>query len=464
MMGFIATRGGFAALLMASALWLVSPPSQAQAVALDLRAAHERLQDRNERLAAARQGIDRAEFQRQAADAARLPVVEIDGSLTRLNDPLAIDLTSVRQRVNQVFPGDLPPGLIPSGIPVQDQTFTNLAVQAVQPIYLGGRIDAGRSAARAGVAAELAVVDRLQGDLMVELVQRYFGQVVASEALAVRQQSVDSLRQLAFNARRLEEEGEISRAERLRADVALIEAEGELSTAREQLNLAGAALATLLASERAITTVTPIPGPPRRYESADWRARAVQNNPAVLELNARLDQAGAAVSAERGALKPSLVLVGRRELYTNDLTLIEPEWAISLRASWRFFDGGLRQSRASAAEARVMELEWLRSSLERQIGLLVDQQIQAQHTALERHVTFSAAAELAEESVRVQRRAFEEGFATSLEVIEAELARSRVALAGVLARYEAWVATAALHAAAGEPTALIDRIEETPRD
>ncbi len=460
---------------MASAAWVARfvlvltffaavEPIEAQELSLDFRAAHERLLDRNERLAAARQGIDRAQFQQQAADAARLPVVEIDGSLTRLNDPLEIDLTSVRQRVNQVFPGDLPPGLIPSGIPVQDQTFANLAVQAVQPIYLGGRIDAGRSAARAGVAAELAVVDRLQGDLMVELVQRYFGQVVAGEALAVRQQSVDSLRQLAFNARRLEEEGEISRAERLRADVALIEAEGELASAREQLNLARAALATLLASEQTVTTMTAIPGPPPRYDSGDWRARSVENNPAVLELDARLTQAGAAARAEKGMLKPSLVLVGRRELYTNDLTLIEPDWAVSLRASWRFFDGGARRSRASAAEARVMELEWRRSALERQIGLLVDQQIEAQHAALERHVTFSAAAELADESLRVQRRAFEEGFATSLEVIEADLARSRVALARVLARYEAWVATAALHAAAGAPMALIDRIEEMPND
>ncbi|MGY6630571.1 MAG: TolC family protein [Wenzhouxiangella sp.] len=441
-----------------------SVPVKAQVAALDFRSAFERLETHNERLAAAQEGIERARFQQQAADAARFPVLEIDGSVTRLNAPLEIDLSGVTQRVNQVFPGELPPGLIPAGIPVQDRTFGNLAVQAVQPLYLGGRIDAGRSAARAGVAAETAMVERLQGDLMVELVQRYFGQLVAAEALAVRQQSVDSLRQLAFNAGRLEEEGEISRAERLRADVALIEAEGELATAREQLNLARAALATLLASEQVINPISPIPSPPPRFESADWRLRAVQNNPAVLELDARLDQAGAAARAESGALKPSLVLVGRRELYTDDLTLIEPDWAISLRASWRFFDGGARRSRASAAEARVLELEWLRSSLERQIGLLVDQQIEAQHAALERHVTFSAAAELADESLRVQRRAFEEGFATSLEVIEADLARSRVALARVLARYEAWVATAALHAAAGVPTALIDRIEEFAHD
>lgn len=451
---------------LAAALCLVNAPqtASAQSVALDFRSAFEQLEARNERLAAAQEAISRAEFQQQAADATRLPTLEIEGSATRLNAPLEIDLSAVNQRVNQVFPGELPPGLIPSGIPIQDRNFQNLAVQAVQPLYLGGRIEAGRSAARAGVAAETAVVERLQGDLLVELVQRYFGQVVAAEALAVRQQSVDSLRQLAFNARRLEEEGEISRAERLRADVALIEAEGELATARERLNLARAALSTLLASDRAIDTVSPIPALPARSEAADWRVQAINNNPAVAELNARLQQANAAARAEQGTLKPSLVLVGRRELYTNDLTLIEPDWAISLRASWRFFDGGARRSRASAAQARALELEWLKGSLERQIGLLVDQQIETQHSALERHATFSAAAELADESLRVQRRAFEEGFATSLEVIEADLARARVALARVLARYEAWVATAALHAAAGVPAALIDRIEEMSHD
>lgn len=444
-------------------LFTVADIVTAQTAALDLRSAYRLLEERNEQLAAARERISQAEFQQRAADASRLPVLEIEGSRTRLDSPLEIDLTRVTNVIGGVLPGSLP-GLIPSGIPIQDRNFGNLAIQAVQPLYLGGRIAAGRAAARAGVEAENAVLDRLQADLVVELVQRYFGQVVAADAVAVRQQSVDSLRQLAFNARRLEEEGEISRTERLRSDVALLEAEGELAKAKEELNLARAALAALLAYDEDVDTGSRIPDPPRRVEAAEWQAQAMDNNAAVMELAARLEQAEAGARAERGSLKPSVMLVGRRELYTQDLTLLEPEWAVSLRASWRFFDGGARQSRVSAAQAQVRELELTRRSAQRQIGLLVLQQIEAQHAALDRYASFSAAVDLAEDSLRAQRRAFEEGFATSLEVIDADLARSRVSLARLMASYEAWLATAALYAAAGSAEGVIDYIEEMSDD
>lgn len=454
----------FSALAMLAVAALLPAAVFGQVTPLDFRAAYERLDAQNEQLAAVRMVVDQAQSRQREADAARLPSIEIAGGVTRLDSDLEFDLSGVRRRIDDTLGITLPPDLLPRGLPIQDRSFGNLALQAVQPVYLGGRINAGREAARAGVAADTAVVERTHADLMVELVKRYFGQAVAADALAVRQQSVESLRQLAFNAERLEQEGEISRADRLRADVALIEAEGELATARERLALAQKALTTLLSERRVVETLTPIPAVPAPSDATEWRRLAVESNPSLIELGARLDQAEAALRAERGSLRPEVLLLGRRELYTDDLSVIEPDWAVSLVASWRFFDGGLRRARVSVAEARITEVEFLQHSLRRQVELLVDQQVETQHTALERHRTFRAAGELADESVRVQRRAFEEGFATSLEVIEAELARARVALGELLARYEAWVATATIYAASGQVAALIERIEESHHD
>jgi len=67
---------------------------------------------------------------------------------------------------------------------------------------------------------------------------------------------------------------------------------------------------------------------------------------------------------------------------------------------------------------------------------------------------------LADESLRAQQRAFEEGFATSMDVIEAELARSRAALGELGARRDAWVAAATLYTAANRGEQLVDLIEQ----
>src|SRR5690606_371135 len=107
-------------------LFTVADIVTAQTAALDLRSAYRLLEERNEQLAAARERISQAEFQQRAADASRLPVLEIEGSRTRLDSPLEIDLTRVTNVIGGVLPGSLP-GLIPAGIPIQDRNFGNLA-------------------------------------------------------------------------------------------------------------------------------------------------------------------------------------------------------------------------------------------------------------------------------------------------------------------------------------------------
>lgn len=430
---------------------------------LDFRSAFEQLLATNEQLLAARSALDQARAEQTEADARRWPTVELAGRYTHLDAPIEANLGPIEARLNRGLGQvgiTVPPGLIPSGFRIQDRDFFNLSLQIVQPIYLGGRVEAGRMAAQYGLQAGEAELARQREALTVTLVERFFGQLLAAENLALRERSVDNLRQHDFNARRLEAEGQIARVERLRASVALAEAEGELVVAREQLELAQAALAALLASDQHLTIRGRIPPPPAAVDRAAWQAAARENNPALIEAGQRLLQARAGVQAARGDLLPAVALFGIREIYTDDLTLLEPEWALGLQASWTLFDGGQRRARTSRAEALVDEISWRRASGERDIALLVNQQVDRLNSALSRQRTFAATAELAEEALLAQQRAFEEGLGTSLEVIEAELARSRVALGERAARLEAWVAIATLHAAAGQTDQLVNRLSE----
>jgi len=333
-------------------------------------------------------------------------------------------------------------------------------LRAVQPVYLGGRIQAGRDAARFGLEASLAAVDRQSAELEVALVDRFFGQALALEALELRKSSAESLRRHEFNARRMESEGQIARVERLRASVALAEAESELLVAREQLELSRAALAALLASDHPVTTATPIPAPPPSLDRDAWKAAAKDANPALREAGQRLEQARAGARAARGESLPIVSLFGMRELYTQDLTLIDPEWVVGVQASWTLFDGGQRRARTARAEARASEVDWRLAAGRRDLALLIDQQIDRLNGALARQRTLAATSELADESLRAQQRAFEEGFATSMDVIEAELARSRAALGELGARRDAWVAAATLYTAANRGEQLVDLIEQ----
>ena len=434
---------------------------------LDFRGALQHLVTVNETLQASRATVEQRRAERAEADARRLPSVELKSRYSHLNAPLEADIG----RVGDALIGgirqagvDFPPFTLPRHYRIQDRDFVNVSLQAVQPVYLGGRIQAGREAARFGLEASKAEMDRHGAELEVALVERYFGQALARESLEVYKRSTESLRLHESNARRLEAEGQIARVERLRASVALAEAENELLVAREQLELSRAALAALLASDHPVTTATPIPAPPPSVDRDAWKAAAEVANPGLRQAAQTLQQARAGARATRGEFLPVVSLFGARELYTEDLTLVDPEWVVGIQANWTLFDGGQRRARMALAEARVSEVDRRLAAGRRDVALLVDQQVDRLNGALARQRTLAATSELTAESLRAQQRAFEEGFATSMDVIDAELARSRVALGELAARRDAWVATAALHAAAGRGEQLVDLIEQRAHD
>jgi len=414
-----------------------------------------RLESNSHVLEAARFELSQARAELDQARGRRLPTVNLEGRATRLDSPLDVGLSDLAPTLG----GLLPPGLGPIRYEIQSEQFYKLAVQARMPLYTGGRIGAGIAAGEAGAEASEAALAATRGQLHELLVQRYFGLVLAEQAVAVRAATVAGLSRHVADATRLEEEGLIARAERLRANVALAEAERELASARERGVLAGAALAALLGVADAPRPSSPIPPPPESPALPGLIDQAQRANPTLAEVRSRQAQADAAVRAERGSFLPTLGAFGRRELYTGDLTLLDPDWAVGLVAEWTLFDGFQRRARVDQAAARSDRLAALRADAERQIELLVRQRHEQLVTARARLDSFSATRELAEESLRVQQRAFEEGLASSLDVIDAELALSRVRLGELEARLQAWSALAGLYAASGQSALLPERIE-----
>ena len=438
---------------------LVFLTTTARADTLSFSRAVERLETDNEALQAARWELNAAEAEVDEARGKRWPEVGLGGRATRMDSSLDLDITPLKA----AFGGRLPAS-VPDRIEIQSRQFYNLSLNATLPLYTAGRITAGIDAAKAGSQAAAAVVLTRSGQLYETLVQRYFGQVLATEAMRVRQRTVNSFERHLQDTLRLEKEGLIARAERLRSDVALAEALRDLETARAQLSLARNGLAALLAGEHPFELTTPIPPVPEPPDLQVMTALARDNNPVLAELRSRLEQAEAGVQAARGTYLPTVAAFGRRELYTQDLTLQDPEWAVGVAANWTLFDGFQRSSIVGQRKAGAARIKALLADGTHQIQLLVQQRHQALLTAKARLTSFQATSELAEESLRAQKRGFEEGLASSLDVIDAELALSRVNLGELDARLEAWVALAGLYTAIGSSRQLTVLADPLPSD
>ena len=335
---------------------------------------------------------------------------------------------------------------------VQDDLFFNARVTVVWPIFTGFKIYSAYDAAKENVNARKAEFDMAQNAILMDVATKYFMLRLAEELTVLRETTMKNLEGHLERSRKLEEGGQISKAERLRAEVALAEAQNALEDAQRDQSLARMALASLLHTDTSITATTPVEAPELDRSLEDFKQMAREKHPGLRQLRTERKRSHDAVNAARADWYPTVALFGYRELYTKDLTLLEPEWAVGAKALWDipFLGGGESRAKVSSAKAMERSLASKEEQTLDNINLLVEKRWREMGHAKSRLTSLVKTRELADEALRSQTRAYEAGLATGLDVVDAELSLSRLQVADLKAHYDAVLAWLGLLEAAGE--------------
>jgi outer membrane protein TolC len=164
------------------------------------------------------------------------------------------------------------------------------------------------------------------------------------------------------------------------------------------------------------------------------------------------DRAGENLKAARSERYPTVYLFGTRELYENDLTVLDPAWSIGAGVNVTLFDGGARAGKIAAARNIENQAELMQRKLARDLETLVSSRYQEMMKASEQYDSLQSSVDLAKENIRARNRSFEEGLATSLDVVDAQLSLSETRVERLLAAYNFDVALARLLEACGRGT------------
>jgi outer membrane protein TolC len=338
------------------------------------------------------------------------------------------------------------------GMKVQDDVFFNARVTVVWPIFTGLKIYSAYDAAKENVNARKAEFDMAQNAVLMDVATKYFTLRLAEELTVMRETTMKNLEGHLERSKKLEEGGQISKAERLRAEVALAEAQNAYEDALRDQSLARMALASLLRTDTSITATTPVEAPELIRSMEEFKQLAREKHPGLRQLRTERKRSHDAVSAARADWFPTIALFGYRELYTKDLTILEPEWAVGAKAQWDLPFLGGAESRAKVSSAKAMERSL--ASKEEQtldnINLLVEKRWRELEHAKGRLASLEKTRELADEALRSQTRAYEAGLATGLDVVDAELALARLQVGDLKAHFDAVVAWLGLLEASGD--------------
>ncbi|MBO7105419.1 MAG: TolC family protein [Fibrobacter sp.] len=471
----------------------------AVAAPLSLQDALNMAKSGNSQIKAEKAKVEMAESGKNEARSRFMPTVTLSAGVTKINDPININLNEIRSGIISVhgaeayqeyyktgydaayqratgagMPEDMAipiskgvgdsvgmlakmktESALDSALPdfkkkVQDDVFFNARLSVVWPIFTGLKIYSAYDAAKENVNARKAEFDMAQNAILMDVATRYFSLRLAEELTLLRETTKRNLEGHLERSKKLEEGGQISKAERLRAEVALAEAQNALEDAMRDQTLARLALASLLHTDTSITATTPVESPEEYRSIEELKAMAREKHPGLRQLRTERKRSKAAVSAARADYFPTVALFGYKELYTKDLTMLEPEWAVGAKAQWDLFKGGETHSKVSSAKALDRSLASMEEQTLDNINLLVEKRWREMEHAKSRLVSLQKTRELADEALRSQNKAYEAGLATGLDVVDAELALSRLQVADLKAHYDAVIAWLGLLESCGE--------------
>jgi len=388
---------------------------------------------RHETLQAAASDVNRAGAERNAARSLKQPRLDLEVRQTFLDDAIDIGVDPIPVRFR-----------------VQDAQFTEGQVTLSWPVYTGGRVRAANRAADEKVVEMDAELRRTRHSLITELARRYFGLRLAEAAERVARLKAEDLAAHERRAKRLMEEGIIAKVEWLSARVAATQAAAEAESASADVRVAREGFLNMLNRDRnPVMPVTPLFLPEVLPDQDSFLERINDSHPVIAMIAAKQRQARAGVEAERGQRRPTIYLFGMHELIPEDLTLLDPLWAAGIGIRHNLFDGGMSRHREAAAKHLEEKAILTRKRVERDLKTLAVKNWEEIQKALHDSQAMAELEELAGENLRVRTRAFEEGLATSLEVVDAAVSLQRARLGRIKAAHDADLGLFRLLEAAG---------------
>ncbi|MBR9984989.1 MAG: TolC family protein, partial [Desulfosarcina sp.] len=164
-------RGLIPEIILGIVLVLANPAISAQAADLPFDAALKAMLSANESIKAAYSETERSEYDAKVAQGLYFPKITLSGRVTRLDDPIYLDLNPIRDVILALHP-TVPAVAVPSfKEPIQDDTFMKSQLNIIWPVFTGGRITAANAAAEAGTREANAKLRRTTETLTSALVR-----------------------------------------------------------------------------------------------------------------------------------------------------------------------------------------------------------------------------------------------------------------------------------------------------
>jgi len=457
-----------------------------QALRLSLKAAVDSALNNNSKIQQYKQVVLQKQFLNKAAVGNFFPSIDVLGGYTYFSQNPEINMSQVKGSVDDLFGkygvviaqeldlsqedqhiiydkivGGL--GKLPAyNIVVDQQNYPNLNVTALQPIFLGGKVIAGKRFAEA--EEEYASIDlrQVSNEIIKETIERYFGVVLLNEVIITRKQVVAGMEKHEKQARKAIEVGVIPSHELLRAQVAVANAQRDLWDDENKLDLAKMALKTSLGLGQDFAVVA--------TDSLRYRITAI--NLTDLQLQARdkqpifgmIEQQKLMVDQQHALdvseFMPQVAAWGEYGFFREEYAVIMPPAMIGVQARLNIFHGLGKVNKLKATKFLQEEVSKAEIYAHEQVSLWVASSYREVLNSEERYRKMKPTVELAAKNYEINEKRFQEGLSKSIDVIDSRLLYEGIVLERLKSLYDYYIALSELYLATGNPEKVVEMLND----
>ena len=391
------------------------------------------LQKGNQSLKIADKGIETARTERDKLNALWYPSLQGAGTYVHMSEkievkqPLSQFTDPAKDFVHDIIPDDkFISGILDQigsytlAFPLAPRNLTTVGLTAEWVVFSGGkRIHATKIG---NTMIDLARENRAQTDATQRtlLAESYYGLRLAQEIVGVRLESYKALKLHYENALKLESTGMIDKAARLFAQVNMDEALRELEAARKEEAVVQRTLKTLLNLETSgdISPSSPLFINDTLPPKMEFMQVVGISNYLLNQLSLQEHMAKQQVRIDQSGYLPNIALFGKQTLYSHGIqSNLLPRTMIGVGFTWNLFDGLAREKRIRQSKITEQTLALGKDKAQDDLSVGIDKLYTGLQKAQDNVQALNSTIALSEELVRIRKKSFAEGMATSTEVI-----------------------------------------------
>jgi outer membrane protein TolC len=339
--------------------------------------------------------------------------------------------------------------------------YWSISLTATQVLFAGGGVRSAVNGAQFTREAALLDLRSVINDALLAVRTTFYTVLLNREKIKVQEQNVELLRQQLKNVTNRFDAGTVSSFEKLRAEVAVANAQVPLITARNDYRLAIEALRQVLGfatnKQEFVTKIPEFVGSldytPASYDLHAAFDAAHANRPDLQRLAKLTAAREESVTAARSTYYPNLSAYAGWELRKGPTTRFgdSPDgWLVGLQSQWAIFDG--RATGGRVVQARSL-LEQTRLS-ETEAQLAAEVEVRRAFSSWQEATELADASQKvvaqAEEAVRLATARYDAGTATQLDVLQSQVELTTARTNQLQAYYTYNVAVATLRKAMGQ--------------